>query len=276
MTVSNAFSRPDSSAALREKILARRRSWATPGPTRPPAPFPTAPPERSESCSPEPPATHSRTISAVFPWGDRRGAGRGRVGADPAPARRALGTPYRSATSRWTGRSSTRAAHGAGSNGCAVGGCRWCSWTNHPAMTTPLSTSTTERVLARRPAHVVALGHRRIAVLNAGPATSVVSDAWFVPRQRMQGWRDALGPAGIAPVVLHLDRDVEDERVAAARELLTGPDRPTAVLCFSDSLAADVLRAAADLGVRVPDGALGGGLRRLARSRCASRPRSPP
>jgi DNA-binding LacI/PurR family transcriptional regulator len=68
----------------------------------------------------------------------------------------------------------------------------------------------------------------------------------------MRGWLDVLEPAGIAPVVLHLDRDVEDERVGAARELLTGPDRPTAVICFSDSLAADVLRAAADLGLRVP------------------------
>jgi hypothetical protein len=52
--------------------------------------------------------------------------------------------------------------------------------------------------------------------------------------------------------VLHLDREVEGERVGAARELLTGPGRPTAVLCFSDSLAADVLRAAAELGLRVP------------------------
>jgi DNA-binding LacI/PurR family transcriptional regulator len=101
-------------------------------------------------------------------------------------------------------------------------------------------------------AHVVALGHRRIAVLNAGPATSVVSDAWFVPRQRMQGWRDALGPAGIEPVVRYVDKLADDERAAAAHELLARPDRPTAVLCFSDSLAADVVRAAADLGLRVP------------------------
>jgi len=100
-------------------------------------------------------------------------------------------------------------------------------------------------------AHLVALGHRRIAVFTVGPADPPPGD-WFVPQQRMRGWLDVLEPAGIAPVVLHLDRDVEDERVGAARELLTGPDRPTAVICFSDSLAADVLRAAADLGLRVP------------------------
>ena len=100
-------------------------------------------------------------------------------------------------------------------------------------------------------AHLVALGHRRIAVFTVGPADPPPGD-WFVPQQRMRGWRDVLEPAGIAPAVLHLDREVEGERVGAARELLTGPGRPTAVLCFSDSLAADVLRVAADLGVRVP------------------------
>ena len=100
-------------------------------------------------------------------------------------------------------------------------------------------------------AHLVALGHRRIAVFTVGPADPPPGD-WFVPQQRMRGWRDVLEPAGIAPAVLHLDREVEGERVGAARELLTGPGRPTAVLCFSDSLAADVLRAAAELGLRVP------------------------
>ena len=99
-------------------------------------------------------------------------------------------------------------------------------------------------------AHLVALGHRRIAVITVGPADPPPGD-WFVPQQRMRGWRDVLEPAGIAPVLLP-DRGVEGERVGAARELLTGPGRPTAVLCLSDSLAADVLRAAAELGLRVP------------------------
>lgn len=109
-----------------------------------------------------------------------------------------------------------------------------------------------DRVGARAAAaHLVALGHRRIAVFTMGPAAPLLGD-WYVPQQRMRGWRDVLEPAGIEPVVLHLDQEVEGERVGAARELLTGPGRPTAVLCFSDSLAADVLRAAADVGLGVP------------------------
>ena len=101
-------------------------------------------------------------------------------------------------------------------------------------------------------AHVVALGHRRIALLNVGPAEPVAPDDWFGPRQRVQGWLDVLAPADINPVVRHVDKLAEEERAAAAHELLSRPDRPTAVLCFSDSLAVDVLRAAADLGIRVP------------------------
>ena len=100
-------------------------------------------------------------------------------------------------------------------------------------------------------AHLVALGHRRIAVLTAGPADPAPGD-WFVPQQRLRGWLDVLGPAGIDPVVRHLDREPDEVRLAAARELLVAPGRPTAVLCFSDSFAADVLRAAADLGLGVP------------------------
>ena len=41
--------------------------------------------------------------------------------------------------------------------------------------------------------------------------------------------------------------------MGAARELLTGPGRPTAVLCFSDSLAADVLRRSRARAARAPE-----------------------
>jgi DNA-binding LacI/PurR family transcriptional regulator len=98
-------------------------------------------------------------------------------------------------------------------------------------------------------AHLVALGHRRIAVFTVGPADPPRGD-WFVPQERLRGWRDVLEPAGIEPLVRH--EDAEERRYSAVRELLTRPDPPTGVLCFSDSLAADVLRVAADLGVRVP------------------------
>jgi len=94
--------------------------------------------------------------------------------------------------------------------------------------------------------HLVEFGHRRIALLAAN------SDDRYVQRERLHGWRDALGPAGITPVPRYVERSDGEEAYAAARELLAAPDRPTAVLAFSDALAADVLRAAADLRLRVP------------------------
>jgi len=113
------------------------------------------------------------------------------------------------------------------------------------------SVSVEDRAGARAAAaHLVALGHRRIAVFTVGPEAPAGPGDWYVPQERLRGWRDGLEPAGIEPVVRH--EDAEEQRYSAARELLTRPDRPTGVLCFSDSLAADVLRVAADLGVRVP------------------------
>ncbi len=97
--------------------------------------------------------------------------------------------------------------------------------------------------------HLVEFGHRRIALLTAAPDAP---DDRYVPRERLRGWRDALGPAGITPVPRYVERSGGDAAYAAARELLAAPDRPTAVLAFSDALAADVLHAAADLRLRVP------------------------
>ena len=101
-------------------------------------------------------------------------------------------------------------------------------------------------------AHLVALGHRRIAVFTVGPADRHAASG-SCRRNGCGAGATCWSPPGSSRVVLHLDRDVGGASgIAAVRELLTRPGPPTAVLCFSDSLAADVLRAAADLGVRVP------------------------
>ncbi|BEP15314.1 substrate-binding domain-containing protein [Acidothermaceae bacterium B102] len=108
--------------------------------------------------------------------------------------------------------------------------------------------------------HLVDLGHRRIDILTLGYAdhSAFVDEPLaernnFAGRQRMLGWLDALTAAGITPrVVLSPFRPAEaaDE---GARLILTGPDRPTGVLCFSDVYAASVVHAAHALGLRVPD-----------------------
>ena len=109
--------------------------------------------------------------------------------------------------------------------------------------------------------HLVDLGHQRVAVLTAalGGTPGYVADpkadahtSKYVSRERLLGYLEALKPAGITPLV-HRQRNSDDvEAHAAALDLLSRDDRPTAVLCFSDVIATGVLRAADELGLQVP------------------------
>jgi DNA-binding LacI/PurR family transcriptional regulator len=92
--------------------------------------------------------------------------------------------------------------------------------------------------------HLGGLGHRRITVLSWAVETSP--------------GRDAERAAGASAAALGLDCDVvacayslNGSRPLAA-ELLGGPDRPTAVLCLSDSIAYGVYAACAELGLSIP------------------------
>ena len=92
--------------------------------------------------------------------------------------------------------------------------------------------------------HLRALGHRRVAVLR--PPGSPTND------------RPAEVYVGSEADRLGLDVDVvsapyELQQVTAvARSVLAGPHRPSAVFCFSDSLAYGVYGAARELQLRIP------------------------
>lgn len=109
--------------------------------------------------------------------------------------------------------------------------------------------------------HLAELGHRRIgAVLpwvDAPAGVSPSDPADLAPGtqlQRWSGWCDALAPYGTAPLVMGLPYEL-DRRTASelASRLLQTEPRPTAVLCFSDAIAAAVCDVAADLGLAVPE-----------------------
>jgi LacI family transcriptional regulator len=91
-------------------------------------------------------------------------------------------------------------------------------------------------------------GHRRLGFINNIddiPASS----------GRLEGFRKRLGEEGIAPEGLAVVA-VESESpggYAAAIELLTRQPRPTGIFCFNDRLAMGAYRAAAELGLRVPE-----------------------
>lgn len=121
-----------------------------------------------------------------------------------------------------------------------------------------------DREGARRAAeHLLALGHRSIAVVSSGIAEQAgvipltLAEAVAVRRshvvdQRLLGWQDALSAAGISPTLVCQPNVYEDARPVAL-ELLRASPRPTAVLCLTDTIAHDVVIAALDLGLRVPD-----------------------
>jgi DNA-binding LacI/PurR family transcriptional regulator len=113
--------------------------------------------------------------------------------------------------------------------------------------------------------HLLALGHRRLAVVSFGlhrePVRGLVDEAaqaaatYAVTRHRLAGYRDAALRAGIdwtRVPVFHGADSTPAEGEAGAAAVLTATPRPTALICLSDRLAEGALRAAARLGLRVP------------------------
>ncbi len=94
--------------------------------------------------------------------------------------------------------------------------------------------------------HLLALGHRRIACLS-GPMGLNIS------QERLAGWRDALAEAGVVPEPGWLaegDFSLEAGHRQGLAWLQQGD--VTAVFASNDLMALGVLRAAAQMGVRVP------------------------
>jgi DNA-binding LacI/PurR family transcriptional regulator len=82
----------------------------------------------------------------------------------------------------------------------------------------------------------------------AGVETTIVRESTH-PADEMTIVRESTHPVAEAyPAPVRL----EDTVAVAARELLQRPDRPTAILCFSDVTAYRVIRTAEELGLRVP------------------------
>lgn len=94
--------------------------------------------------------------------------------------------------------------------------------------------------------HLVGLGHRRIGIINRTLDTSTA-------RERHEGAVAALADAGLGTddLVRFGTYSVASGRNLAA-ELLSRPDRPTALFAGSDTMALGALRAARELGLRVP------------------------
>jgi LacI family transcriptional regulator len=95
---------------------------------------------------------------------------------------------------------------------------------------------------------VLDLGHRTIGVISA---QTIGNDR---AAQRLQGVKDCLAANGLSPDSLQIimtTYDVENGAESFA-QLMSAPDRPTAVICGNDVLAVGALRQARQMGIDVP------------------------
>nr|WP_198955116.1 LacI family DNA-binding transcriptional regulator [Kineosporia sp. R_H_3] len=96
--------------------------------------------------------------------------------------------------------------------------------------------------------YLLGLGHRRIAHLSGRPDLESA-------RLRERGFREAMARAGVEVderlVVVGGFRAESAE--GPARELLSGPDRPTAVFAANDLSAIRTMEVARSLGLRIPE-----------------------
>jgi LacI family transcriptional regulator len=93
--------------------------------------------------------------------------------------------------------------------------------------------------------HLLELGHRRIGFVYG--VTQEVQGY-----DRLLPYRQMLQEAGLPTFEAHCGDQLKDA-YQAAYSLLSRADRPTAVLVINDLLAIAVMRAANDLGLKIPD-----------------------
>ena len=95
--------------------------------------------------------------------------------------------------------------------------------------------------------HLVEAGHRRIGYLQSDAAIPAAEE-------RLRGYRETLAQHGIdydaSLVVEGLDEHEGGYRTASW--ILDRPDRPTALFCFNDRMAAGAMHRAHQLGLSVP------------------------
>ena len=109
--------------------------------------------------------------------------------------------------------------------------------------------------------HLIDLGHTDIAVFTMQP--SLPGPAWaddprgrlgdHVADERLRGVLEATDAAGLTLRVFHVKDNNDRYIVPGAAALVADRDRPDAVVCFSDAMAAALSAAAQSAGVRVPE-----------------------
>lgn len=107
-------------------------------------------------------------------------------------------------------------------------------------------------------AELIRMGHRRIAYSAVHYSRTGIHH--YSETDRLGGYLEAMREAGLSPKTVSLlcsgaqrRGGADDERVAAARELLSGPERPTTVVTYTIISAGPAAHAADQLGLRMPE-----------------------
>lgn len=107
-----------------------------------------------------------------------------------------------------------------------------------------MACAATERLLA--------CGHRRVAYANYGTGWSETPQHYSAI-DRYAGYAAAMAAARLVPQRLEAEHDLpHGEYVAHSLKVLSGHDRPTAVLCYGDMIARSLIVAAERERIRVP------------------------
>ncbi|KRB07564.1 LacI family DNA-binding transcriptional regulator [Lysobacter sp. Root690] len=104
-----------------------------------------------------------------------------------------------------------------------------------------------ERAVREMMAHLVSLGHRRIAHIKGHPEHG--ASQW-----RLNGYRDGLAAAGIEydpSLVIEGDFHYDTGAICAQRLLLMD-NPPTAIFAANDDMAAGTIRTASEMGLSIP------------------------
>lgn len=103
--------------------------------------------------------------------------------------------------------------------------------------------------------YLVQRGHRRCAYLGQRAAPIASAEVYLTPEERrLEGFRRGLAEAGIAlPEEYVLTQHSFPTAREAAHHLLALAHPPSAIFAYADDLAAEVLKAARQRGLRVPD-----------------------
>jgi DNA-binding LacI/PurR family transcriptional regulator len=100
--------------------------------------------------------------------------------------------------------------------------------------------------------HLLSLGHTRVGLIGGDTDDPM---RFTPPLHRRDGYRDALEQAGITPEpqLEHLGFFTVEGGEAAAAELLSRAEPPTAIFAESDEMAYGALRLMRDRGMRAPE-----------------------